>query len=119
MSKIAIGMLLAIAMVISNSAIAKTLTCRIASKFSCDADAGCKPLSPALWNVIDLENQTYSRCDTRGCDKYDARLHRSGEFIVIDVPGRGVVAKLANNLSSFVEVATIGTSALNSFGSCE
>jgi hypothetical protein len=119
MSRIAVGIMLATAMVISNSAIAKTMTCRIATKFSCDAGEGCKPLKPAIWNVIDLERQTYSRCDTRGCDNYDARVHRSGEFIVIDVPGRGMVAKLASNFSSFLEVTTIGTSALNSFGSCE
>ena len=44
---------------------------------------------------------------------------RSGEFIVIDVPKRGMTAKLAANMSSFVEVVTIGTQALVSFGACQ
>jgi hypothetical protein len=119
MSRIAVWIMLTIAMVISNVAIAKPITCLIASKFSCDAGGGCKPLQPGIWNVIDLEKQTYSRCDIRGCDSFDVRVTRSGEFIVIDASGRGMVAKLASNFSSFLEIATIGTSAVNSFGSCE
>jgi hypothetical protein len=46
-----------------------------------------------------------------GCDKYAANLARGGEFIVIDVPGRGIMAKLDVNLATFLEIATVGTQA--------
>jgi hypothetical protein len=54
-----------------------------------------------------------------GGDSYDASFCPSGAFIVIDVPSRGMVAKVAADKSSFLEVATLGMTALNSFGSCE
>ncbi len=38
---------------------------------------------------------------------------------MIDVPGRGMLAKLSNDGSGFVEVATIETQVLISFGSCK
>jgi hypothetical protein len=44
---------------------------------------------------------------------------RSGAFIVVDVPSRGMVAKVAADKSSFLEVATLGMTALTSFGVCE
>jgi hypothetical protein len=56
-----------------------------------------------VWNVIDVSGPTYSRCDGRGCDKYDAHFARSGEFVIIDIPGLGFTAKLAADISAFVE----------------
>jgi hypothetical protein len=66
-----------------------------------------------------MSGQTYSRCDIRGCDKYDAIFSRSGIYTVIDVPGRGLTAKLVTDLSAFLELATIGMQALVSFGACQ
>jgi hypothetical protein len=95
----------------------QTVTCIISSKYGCEAD-GCNQVQAAVRNVLDLSRQTYTRCDTGGCDNYEARISRSGAFIVIDLPGRGMTAKIAADLSAFVEVATIGTTVLVSFGSC-
>jgi hypothetical protein len=66
-----------------------------------------------------MSGRTYSRCDSRGCDKFDARFSRSGVFTIIDLPGRGFTAKLAADMSTFIEVATIETQALVSFGACK
>ena len=90
-----------------------------AAPCSCDPAGGCKKLQSGVWNVLDVTRQTYARCDARGCDTYDASFSPSGAFIVIDVPSRGMVAKVAADKSSFVEVATLGMMALNSFGICE
>ena len=38
---------------------------------------------------------------------------------MIDVPGRGMLAKFSNDGSGFVEVATIKSQAVISFGSCK
>jgi branched-chain amino acid transport system substrate-binding protein len=42
-----------------------------------------------------------------------------GIFIVIDVPRRAMVAKMAMDGSQFVEVVTTGTNAIVSFGACK
>src|SRR5262245_14440226 len=97
----------------------QTVTCQISVKFSCAAETGCGENRLGVWSVIDMQGQTYARCDSRGCDKYDARLSRSGVFIIIDVPSRGMTAKLAADMSAFLEVVTIGTQALVSFGTCQ
>ena len=68
---------------------------------------------------LDVKNQLYSRCDLKGCDDYPARFTPSGIFIVIDVPKRGLVAKMAMDGSQFVEVVTTGINAIVSFGSCK
>ena len=97
----------------------QTVMCQASAKFSCAAETGCGEARLGVWNVIDMQGQTYARCDSRGCDKYDARMSRSGAFIIIDVPGRGMTAKLAADMSAFLEVVTIGTQALVSFGTCQ
>jgi len=66
-----------------------------------------------------LRKQLYSRCDLKGCDDYPARFTPSGIFIVIDVPRKGMVAKMAMNGSQFVEVVTTGINAIGGFGSCK
>jgi hypothetical protein len=104
---------------LASPAAAEPMTCRITTKHSCDPAGGCKKIPPGVWNVLDAARQTYARCDARGCDTYDASFSPSGAFIVIDVPSRGMVAKVAADKSSFLEVATLGMTALNSFGSCE
>ena len=39
--------------------------------------------------------------------------------VVVDVPGFGITAKLATDMTAFLEVAIKGTTALVSFGSCQ
>lgn len=120
--KTVIRSLLPILLLLCNPASAQIVTCRVSAKFNCAAETGCADtLSRAwkIWNVIDLSDETYSRGDIGGCDKFDANLTRGGEFIVIDVPGRGIMAKLDVNLATFVEVATMGAQAFVSFGTCQ
>jgi hypothetical protein len=80
---------------------------------------GCKTVPVSVLVRLDVKNQLYSRCDLKGCDDYPARFTPSGIFIVIDVPRKGMVAKMAMNGSQFVEVVTTGINAIVSFGSCK
>src|SRR5262245_54529774 len=89
-------------------ALAQPITSRLSSKFGC-SPGGCEPMAANVWSVIDLSAQTYARCDAKGCAKYDAVMSRSGVYVVIDLPGRGMIVKLASDLSAFLEVATIMT----------
>jgi hypothetical protein len=70
-----------------------------------------------VWTIIDLNEATYQRCDSQGCDKYNVQITRSGEYLVIDAPGRGLTAKLST-AGDFTEVATMMNTALVSFGKC-
>ena len=93
------------------------MRCEIASKFSCTS-AGCATTKPSVFNIIDLELGKFSRCDANGCDEYSANVSRSGAYIIVDVPGRGTMAKLSADGTEYVEVATLGTTVLVSFGAC-
>jgi hypothetical protein len=91
--------------------------CRTMQKHSCVAGEGCKPVAATTWSVIDLARQTYARCDQKGCDSYPASFSRSGVFTIVDVPRRGMIAKIADT-GAFLEVVTIGMIALASHGEC-
>ena len=110
---------IALAALFATAAEAKVFECVISEKYVCDSGRGCGQVHNNILVKLDLARQTYSRCDSKGCETFDVRLSESGAFAVIDVPGRGMLAKFSNDGSTFVEVATIETQALISFGSCK
>jgi hypothetical protein len=101
----------------ASTSFAQTIRCDITTKFACGS-AGCQANKLGVFNRIDFDSRKFSRCDARGCDDYDAIIQRSGEFILIDVTGRGMFAKLSADGSEFVEVTSLGISILASFGTC-
>jgi hypothetical protein len=94
-------------------------TCKVDEKQSCSAGDGCQAVENKIIVRIDLEKGTYSRCDAKGCDDFSAHFSLSGDFIIADVPGRGMFAKMSKNGSSYVEVVSLMTTILVSFGSCQ
>jgi hypothetical protein len=112
-----LGIALGATLLLQTPASAQPVTCTISAKYACDM-SGCNPVQATVRNVVDQSRQTYARCDSRGCDTFDAHYSRSGAFIVIDVPGRGMTAKISDEMSKFVEITTLGTLALVSFGAC-
>ncbi len=97
---------------------AAELRCDIRSKYSC-IPAGCQEIKADAWNLIDLDREQYSRCDQNGCDSYAMVTAISGVHVNIDLPGRATLAKLRRDGAEFVEVVTLGTQVLASFGACE
>ena len=91
--------------------------CNIVHKFVCDP-VGCRVSPVVMWNFVDLDKRTYSRCDIKGCSTYGARISRSGSFWNFEVEGRGLIAKMADDGSAFHEVATLMNNVFISFGSC-
>ena len=71
------------------------------------------------WNFIELEKQRFSRCDNAGCDTYPANFSGPTEYLIVEVPRRGVLAKLGRTNGDFMEVATLMTTAILSFGMCK
>ena len=111
------GLCLLFSLVVSVDAAAAVVRCDVQTKHQCTPD-GCEPLSPATWALLDARAGTYARCDDRGCDEYAASYARAGDFVTISLPERGMLAKLSVSDGRFLEVATIGTTALTSFGAC-
>jgi hypothetical protein len=101
------------------TASAETWLCVISSKFSCTAEGGCQQNQIGMWNEIDLSGETFARCDRNGCDRYPMEVSRSGMYYVFDIPGRGMLAKMLLDGSEYVEVVTLGTMSLVSFGTCK
>ena len=72
-----------------------------------------------MFNVVDLDRKTIARCDSAGCDTYDATISESGIFLNIAVPLNGLMAKLTPATGEFVEVVTLVGQVYTSFGSCK
>lgn len=111
-------LILATMVLLANPALGSTTRCEIIDKHYCENAGGCKSVAPKVWNVVDFGRETYSRCDSQGCDEYPAQISQSGTFTIVDIPGRGTFAKLSADGASFVEVATLGTDVYVSFGRC-
>jgi hypothetical protein len=95
---------------------AAVLTCIVNQKVQCQAGVECLSLKPTITVKIDWDYNTYSHCDANGCDDYHMNPTQSGEYIVVDVPGRGTFAKLKNAGGDFVEVVSIAGQVLVNFG---
>src|SRR5262249_25525019 len=100
------------------AAYANEITCEIHEAYACQPKAGCiKHVSGSI-NRVDPDRKKYIRCDQKGCDEYDMKLVRSGEYALIEVSGRGMLAKI-NTAGSFMEVVTLMDQALISYGTCK
>jgi hypothetical protein len=98
-------------------AASQVLRCDVTSKFKC-AESGCDKVTAGMWNIVDFPRQTISRCDSKGCDTYNAQFATSGAYINIALPANGMLAKLSSNGTMFMETATVMATAFVSFGSC-
>lgn len=107
-----------IALVITMPVRAAAVRCEISKKFACSS-SGCRDNVTTVWNLVDIKTNRFSRCDRKGCDHYPMTVTRSGLFINIDIPGRAMFAKMAADGSEFVEVVSLGTDVLVSYGSCK
>lgn len=101
------------------------LSCFPTSRYDCSPE-GCIPNTPATYYFVDhgTESGTYFRCDTKGCDSYQIKVMFSGSFVqFIPSLGQAMFFKVASddfqpNKGEFVDVATLGTLTIISFGKC-
>lgn len=59
----------------------------------------------------------YSRCDRHGCDAYEADTYNSGDFLLIELPGRTTFAKVGPD-GSWTEVVSLGHEVILARGQC-
>ena len=88
-----------------SSARSAELRCEIRAKYACNL-SGCRENAVTVWNLIDLDALRFSRCDQKGCDHYTITT------------GHGMLARLSHDGSQYLEVVTLGTDVLVSYGSC-
>jgi hypothetical protein len=111
-------LVLAITLYFFLPALAQPIRCEVTSKFAC-SPGGCHTNKLGAFNLIDFDRRKFFRCDSKGCDDYDVVISQpQGQYIIVDIPGRGVFAKLSNDGSEYVEVTSVGTVILVSFGRC-
>ena len=97
---------------------AESLVCRWQQKQQCEPGSACGALDATKMFVrVDPASGTYERCDSRGCDAYTASFTKSGAYTIIDLPGRGMFAKMGPG-GSATEVVSLGHSVLISQGRC-
>lgn len=96
---------------------AARLECRVIAKQNCD-QSGCRAAPSSVFNKVDIDTRTLSRCDNNGCDHYTALLSVSGAYINFSVPKNGLMARLDTASSQWTEIATIGGTVLVSFEIC-
>jgi len=90
--------------------------CDTKTQYSCNK-TGCSNTTPTVWVELDLASRIYRRCDEKGCDDHAMTYSRSGIYTVVTVGG-GTFLKVLNDGSEFVDIASLGTLVLNSFGVC-
>jgi hypothetical protein len=101
------------------------LSCFPISRFDC-SEGSCVSVAPGTYFFVDYgtESGTYFRCDAKGCDPYPVEVSQSGEFTqFIPLLGQAMLFKVATgdilgNKGEFIDIATLGTSAIISTGKC-
>ena len=96
--------------------------CIPVKKFLCDANE-CQEVEPKVFNLIggSSSNPTISRCDSLGCDTYEAIIDSSGEYKNIQsIEPRGFIFKMSYNTldKKFIEVTTLGLDTYVTYGYC-
>lgn len=102
------------------------LACFPTARFDCTADS-CTANAPGTYYFVDYgtESGTYFRCDKKGCDSYPVKVSSSGIYTQFSpTQGQAMLFKAVTdntlgNRGEFVDVATIGTGAIISYGKCE
>lgn len=93
------------------------LKCTPKTRLDCDR-TNCTQSQPVVYLILDRQNKTYSRCDTKGCDSYDAIFGSNGIYTNIQAssPTGGMIKVLGNR--EYIEMTTIGLDSIFQNGSC-
>lgn len=102
------------------SSTSTVIRCEPSTKLYCDAGK-CEPALKGVFLLLEERGtrRTYSRCDLKGCDSYDAQMSVSGGYENWQMTEpKGVFFKRSLDTGEFVESATLGLQVFLSFGSC-
>ena len=95
----------------------KKLQCTPKTRLDC-VGTNCTQSKPIVYLILDRSNKTFSRCDTKGCDSYDANFGSGGIFTNIQPRNpSGMMIKVLGN-REYIEMVTIGLSTVFQDGRC-
>lgn len=95
--------------------------CTVTRKIVC-GDGECKHGPPTVFFLLgnQVAQKAYSRCDSAGCDTYEAIAQKSVLYENWQlVQPQGVIFKRALSNETFIEVATLAMEVYFSTGHCE
>ena len=93
------------------------LICRPKASSVC-RKSGCQSGNPArIWTEWNAASKTFSRCDAKGCNAYDAEVFESGVFTNVTAAAHGLMIRIAQD-GSFMELATEGKVVYVHHGTC-
>lgn len=95
-------------------------TCHPAEKHLCSPGEGCRKgvvTVFAKFSATRPGRADYSRCDQLGCDQYEADTYSSGEFLILELPGRASFAKVGPD-GAWTEVVSLGNDVIVAQGRC-
>ena len=94
--------------------------CDADQKWGCELPGGCERQEASkVWVLLDFARSKYQRCDRAGCDTYTMKISEKGMFTYIQLPDHVDTFMKIGLADMYVEVAALGVSALNSFGTCK
>ncbi len=88
-------------------------------RYVCTSE-GCER-NPGVVSVrLNLGENTYARCDSKGCDSYPMTASAGGIFTSVSLPGSGgTFLKVLNDGSEYVEAASLHLAVHQNFGTCK
>ena len=97
------------------------LVCPIQKQFACSRD-GCKKNPSSVTIKVrqdELGQNYYSRCNSKGCDKYESSVSQSGMYIEVVPVSKSSRLKIDSEDMSFMETISLGLVSLVGYGICE
>jgi len=93
------------------------LRCIPRDRLDCEG-VNCTKSQPVVYLILDRQSKTFSRCDKKGCDVYDAIFRLSGMFTNIQpINPNGTMIKVLGN-REYIEVVTTGLGVIFQNGNC-
>lgn len=98
------------------------LVCPINKQHACSAE-GCNDNPPSVTIKIQKNESGqvyYSRCDKKGCDRYESSMIQPGAYIeIVPLSGNSSRLKINSEDLSFMETTSLGLVSLVGFGKCQ
>ena len=105
-------------LLLSSNAFAEQLICKVKKAYKCSYDK-CTEYKSEIVLKLNTDNYVYERSDSKGSDKYDAKIYKSGTYIIAEIQGSTFLKIELTDDLMFVEVAHLGLESYNSFGNCQ
>lgn len=93
------------------------LNCTPKTRLDCTG-TNCTQSQPVVYLILDRQKKTFSRCDTKGCNEYNASFASSGVYTNMQASSpQGMMIKVLGT-REYIEIATVGLRSVFQHGSC-